>query len=332
MAKINEKAQAIIKRIEKATLNPVLDKEAVVRAFKKQYKLLGVDFPKKVIWRKDLVLGFEASAGAARDAAWGAAWGAARGAARDAAWDTAWDTAWGAAWGAARGAARDAARDAAWGAARDAAWDTARGAAWDTAWDAAWDAAAVNTGLKDAAIIKYVAIETQTLKALENGLAWYFPMQDRLILVPLPKFSFDEEQRLHSENKPAVYWKGGAKFYFYHGVKVSQKIIESPEKLTKKDWLNESNLETRRVIQERMPDFVKKIGGKKINKSDKGELYEIDLGSDPEKIAHYVKVKDSSTSREYFLRVPPTINEVNTALAWTFGFDKASDYGPTKET
>ena len=267
MARINKKAKARIKRIEEATLHTVLNKEAVIQAFKKQYKLLGVDFPKKIIWKKDLVFGFKAAADAARGAAWGAA----------------------------------------------------------------WDAAAINTGLKDKATLKLIAIETQTLKALENGLAWYFPMQDKLILVPLPEFSFDEEQKLHAENKPAIYWKGGAKFYFYHGVKVDKKLIESPEKLTKKDWLNESNLEIRRVIQERMPDFAKKIGGKKIDTSEKGELIEVDLGSDPEKIARYVKVKDGSTAREYFLRVPPTIQKVNEGIAWTFGLE-AKKYKPIKET
>lgn len=155
---------------------------------------------------------------------------------------------------------------------------------------------------------------------------------DKLYIFRKPEIlARDEEGRLHSEQGMAYKFRDGNGFYFYHGVKVDSKVIESPEKLTKKDWLNESNLETRRVIQERMPDFVKKIGGKTIDTSKRGKLIEIDLGSDPEKIARYVQVKDSSTAREYFLRVPPTINEVNEAIGWTFGLTE-DEYTPTKET
>ncbi len=268
---INKKAQAVIKRIEVATLHPRFNKKAVEEAFRRQYKLLGVDFPKEVIWKDDLVLGFEFVA----DAAWGAAW--------------------------------DAARDAAWG------------------------AASINTGLKDVATKKYIAVENETLKALENGLSWYFPMKDKLVLVPIPKFSFDEENRLHSENDAAVDWKGGRKFYFYHGTKVTEKIIKTPEKLTKKDWSEEENLEIRRVIQDRIPDFAKKLGAKNIQKDQFGDLLELDLGSDPEKIARYVKVKDASTLRIYYLRVPPATETAQDAVAWTFGFDKET-YKPKKET
>src|SRR5690606_35820210 len=87
--------------------------------------------------------------------------------------------AWGAAWG--------AARDAAWVAAMDAAMDAAMGAARDAARDAAWGAGAQNTGLQDDATLKLIAIESKILKALEMGLGFFFPMKDKLILVPVPK-------------------------------------------------------------------------------------------------------------------------------------------------
>ena len=140
----------------------------------------------------------------------------------------------------------------------------------------------------------------------------------------------DTQGRLHSENSMAFRFRDGNGFYFYHGVQVSEKAIMHPEKLTKRDWLNESNAEVRRVIQERMVDFPKKIGAKVIDKSKKGQLLEVELEGDPEKIARYAKVKDSSTARVYFLRVPPDITKVDEAIAWTFGLDKES-YQPNKE-
>ena len=36
-----------------------------------------------------------------------------------------------------------------------------------------------------------------------------------------------------------------------------------------------------------------------------------------------LRVKDPSTARIYFLRVPPTIERADDACAWTFGFDVA---------
>ena len=56
MAKFNRKTQLIIKRIEKAVLFPKFNKELIVKSFRKQYKLLGVECPKKIVWKKDLVL------------------------------------------------------------------------------------------------------------------------------------------------------------------------------------------------------------------------------------------------------------------------------------
>jgi len=141
----------------------------------------------------------------------------------------------------------------------------------------------------------------------------------------------DEKGRLHNEIGMSVKWSDGVGYYFYHGTRATKKIIETPEKLTKRDWLKEENTEVRRIIQDRMSDFVKKVGAKKIHTGKKALLYEIDLKGDPEKIAHYIKVKDSSTPREYHLRVPPTITDADEGVAWTFGLD-AGDYKPTQET
>ena len=141
----------------------------------------------------------------------------------------------------------------------------------------------------------------------------------------------DEQNRLHSQETAAIEWADGYRLYYYHGICVKAEIILHPEELTKKDWLGEKNLEIRRVIQEQMGDeFVKKIGGEIINKGKRGTLYEVDLGSDPEGKARYVRVKDSSTKREYYLRIPPTIQEADEGVAWTFGLSE-KEYQPEKE-
>ncbi len=109
--------------------------------------------------------------------------------------------------------------------------------------------------------------------------------------------------------------------------------------MTKKDWVDEKNAEVRRVIQERMgSDFPKKIGCKLIDKPSKDfrkhnllGLYAVDLPNDPDKVAHYIRVKDHSTNRIFYLRTPTTINSADDSLSWTFGLT-AKEYNPILET
>lgn len=96
----------------------------------------------------------------------------------------------------------------------------------------------------------------------------------------------------------------------------------------------EINVERRRAIQERLGTerFIDLVGGKLIDAGRRGKLIEINLGpGDRERVAHYVHVHDSSTERQYYLRVPPSITRVDEAIAWTFGLAEA-DYQPGQET
>jgi hypothetical protein len=72
-------------------------------------------------------------------------------------------------------------------------------------------------------------------------------------------------------------------------------------------------VEVRRVIQERKGSrFVSELGGVVIDTSPRGTLYEVRLPEDdPERIARCVQVQDTSTPRQYFVRVPPTIPDGN---------------------
>lgn len=138
----------------------------------------------------------------------------------------------------------------------------------------------------------------------------------------------DEQGRLHSETRKAIQYPDGWGLYMWHGVWVNEKIVKHPEQLTKKDWMDEKNLEVRRVIQERMGEnFAVEIGGKVVGKHKDlriGEVIEVDISPDPEKIAHYLHVQDWSTKRMYFLRIPPTMNDPMEAQAWTYSDDKVS--------
>jgi hypothetical protein len=90
------------------------------------------------------------------------------------------------------------------------------------------------------------------------------------------------------------------------------------------------NAEVRRAV-------IEVVGYNKLTKEAKttdtssvdGELMTIELPEDEN--LNLLHVKDPSTAREYFLRVPPNIKTAKEARAWTFGFE-AEDFNPVKET
>ncbi len=143
----------------------------------------------------------------------------------------------------------------------------------------------------------------------------------------------DEQGRLHCPDALCIQYSDGWGFYAWHGVLVSEQVILHPERLTREDWLQESNLEVRRIIQERLgPDrFIALVGGTCIDRGQRGKLLAVDLGDDPERVAHYIHVQDTSTERQYYLRVPPSISRADEAVAWTFGLDE-QEYQPEQET
>jgi hypothetical protein len=116
-------------------------------------------------------------------------------------------------------------------------------------------------------------------------------------------------------------------------VPVPEQVILDPDALTREDFLGESNVESRRVIQERMgaERFLRELDATYIDGSAQGVLYEVALLDDIDRVARYVQVADPSTGREYFLRVPPEISTAEEAVAWTFGLN-TDEYHPAQES
>jgi hypothetical protein len=143
----------------------------------------------------------------------------------------------------------------------------------------------------------------------------------------------DAQGRLHSADGMCIQYRDGLGLYAWHGVRVPERIIKAPETLTRQDFLSETNVEVRRIIEERLGSerFIALLGGRCIDQSRRGKLVEIELPDDPERVAHYLQVRDSSTNRRYYLRVPPSVMHADEAAAWTFGLDAAT-YQPDQET
>jgi hypothetical protein len=86
------------------------------------------------------------------------------------------------------------------------------------------------------------------------------------------------------------------------------------------------NAEVRRYL-------MKRIGYDKIKNHTSVEIIHTDGDSELLKINEdkYVKVKDSSTEREYLLYVPNHIERCKQGIAWTFDL-KEKEYNPVMET
>lgn len=140
-------------------------------------------------------------------------------------------------------------------------------------------------------------------------------------------------RRFHNESYAALE-SDIENLYFWHGVLVPAFVVTKPEWITADMALKEENAEVRRVMIERMgmERFISESGAELIHRHERGELFSIDLPGDPERVLRSVRVKDPSTGREYFLRVPPTIKRADDAVAWTFGFDLAKNYRPVAES
>jgi len=143
----------------------------------------------------------------------------------------------------------------------------------------------------------------------------------------------DVDGRLNNATGPAIRYADGWGLYALQGVRVPSWVIERPaEDLTRDDFFAQPNSEVRRVIQERMGErFIWEVGARFVEGGPRGILYEVEFPGENERIARYVQVSDASSERVYYLRVPPTIQTAEEAVAWTFGL-QGDEYGPREET
>ena len=80
--------------------------------------------------------------------------------------------------------------------------------------------------------------------------------------------------------------------------------------------------------------FLDRIGAQPVQGDECGELYRAELEGDEPLVV--VKVRNSTpepdgSTKDYFLRVPPTYKTARGAVAWTFGMDWRS-YRPRVQT
>lgn len=122
----------------------------------------------------------------------------------------------------------------------------------------------------------------------------------------------------------------------WRGVLIDERIAFHPDRITAAETLAERNAERRRIMIERMGylRFAQESGARVLDEDrDAGgsrSLLSVQLQDDEPLIG--LLCRCPSTSRQYFLRVPPTMKTCHQAAAWMAGFDDPSCYHPLIET
>ena len=207
------------------------------------------------------------------------------------------------------------------------------GNVWDYGWCAFYDYfRQIGINFKDKDFNQFTAL-------LDSGIYDMIQFDGLCIVCAKPEFiSRDEQNRLHCENGETIRWADGFKLWFWHGVPIPGELIIYPNKITKKDIIKENNAEVRRCYQEILGSerFAEVLGVKEIDsdidlQGNKMSLVVTEKDELANDIIKFANVVCPSTGRKYFLCVPPNINNVWEAVAWTFG-KKKEEYSPVMET
>jgi hypothetical protein len=110
----------------------------------------------------------------------------------------------------------------------------------------------------------------------------------------------------------------------WHGVPVTQQIIERPETLKPEQIFHGTNAEVRRVTFQRlgMKRYLRESNARLLHEDEFGKLWQTKLPGDSQprvmlEVVNSTPEPDDSF-KDYFLRVPPNARTAREAVAWTF--------------
>jgi hypothetical protein len=203
------------------------------------------------------------------------------------------------------------------------------------------------TGQFDASYLSFYDYINEELNVKFNKhWQWYkktssvgliYPLESICVICNKPKLIlFDNQNRLHSLDSPAILYPDGWGIYAVHGIRVPEGIIKDKKSITVSKIETEQNAEIRRVMIELygQAEYLQQSGAKLIHSDNLGKLWLKEITEDEPMVM--VQVKNSTpeldgTFKDYFLRVPPNMKNASEAVAWTFGMKK-QQYNPLIQT
>lgn len=168
----------------------------------------------------------------------------------------------------------------------------------------------------------------QILQDVVKNCPWFFPFQGICFICNRPnKLSFDEQNHLHADGKPAIEHADGFKVYANSGVLLPEKYGTIPTSEWKSQWLlEERNAELRRVLVQGIGynRICEELGAIELDSWQEYRLLKIEnyieapdwASQDANEPMHLLKMTCPSTGFIHFLRVPPDINSARVAIGW----------------
>jgi hypothetical protein len=321
--------------------HPVIERDRAASGLVEHLRLLGLA-PVRVRWMPDAEEGYLRAERGPGDSDWRRRLRAAEGEENPGAGASAGyftrGTLWPVAWRPCEDRARLAAQEGVWRRTYRqnlaTAWTAAGGAVRALGYCAARDSARSRLGR--VAYEQGFGLWAPLLEAYAAGLWLYWILHQEVVAVARPALR-TVDAVLHAPDGPAVAWPGGARYYFWRGVQVPERLITDPGWLSVWGIREERNRELQRVMLERFgyDRFLLELGAVPIQSDGFGALYRVSSGRYREPLA-LVHVTNSTpetdgTRRRYFLRVPPDVATAREAVAWTFGL-RTEEYRPEMET
>lgn len=162
------------------------------------------------------------------------------------------------------------------------------------------------------------------IKDLAKYSGWASFYENLVVFQDRPDtIKFDNENRLHCEDGPAIHYRDGYSVYSWHGVRVPAEWITDRKSLTPAMALGWSNIEQRRCACEILgwANILNSLNSTIIDQDEDpeiGVLVEVDIpyiGREK-----FLRVQ-CGTGREFTLPVPPEMKTALESNAWTYGFD-----------
>lgn len=171
------------------------------------------------------------------------------------------------------------------------------------------------------------------LTDLAKHCGWVSFYEDTVVFQHRPEvIKFDDENRLHCEDGPAIRYRDGYSVYAWHGTNIPAEWIEKKSELTAKIALTWENIEQRRCACEILgwATILRELNSTVIDSDDDpmiGNLLEVDIPDiGREKFLQVL----CGTGRTFAIPVPPEMKTALEAQAWTWGLSP-SEFGAGPE-
>ncbi len=168
----------------------------------------------------------------------------------------------------------------------------------------------------------------EILQELIVSCGWIYSYEKTCIVCDRPiKLSFDSQDRLHAEGKPAIQFADGWGLYSYHGITLPEKYGVVPPKEWQSQWvLQEHNSEFRRALIQGI-GYVRvceELQATELDSWAEYTLLKIDevIDNRERQPFYLLKMTCPSTGFIHAMRVPPNMRSAREAIRWVnWGID-----------